>query len=118
MYTITNDATYAFVETDGVLQSTNKAHSSSSSYVITANITITITFEYNVSSESGYDEFYIYHNTTQKVVKSGTSNSYTSYSITLNAGDTLTFKYTKDGSSSSGDDCCYIKNLTITPVNN
>ena len=117
-YTITNDATYAFVETDGVLQSTNKGHSSSSSYVITANTTITITFEYNVSSESGYDKFYIYHNTTQKVVKSGTSNSYTSYSITLNEGDTLTFKYTKDGSQSSGDDCCYIKNLTITNANN
>ena len=115
-YTITNDATYAFVETDGVLQSTNKAHKSSSSYVITANTTITITFEYNVSSESDYDKFYIYHNTTQKVVKSGTSNSYTSYSITLNEGDTLTFKYTKDSSQSSGDDCCYIKNLTITEV--
>ena len=114
LYTITNDATYAFIETDGVLQSTNKAHSSSSSYVITAITTITITFEYNVSSESDYDKFYIYHNTTEKVVKSGTSNSYTSYSITLNAGDTLTFKYTKDGSQSSGADCCYIKNLTIT----
>ena len=118
MYTITNDATYAFVETDGVLQSTNKAHSSSSSYVITANTTITITFEYNVSSESDYDKFYIYHNTTLKVMKSGTSNSYTSYSITLNAGDTLTFKYTKDGSQSHGADCCYIKNLTITNANN
>ena len=118
LYTITNDATYAFVETDGVLQSTNKAHSSSSSYVINATKTITITFEYKVSSESNYDKFYIYHNTTQKVVKSGTSNSYTSYSITLNAGDTLTFKYTKDGSQSSGNDCCYIKNLTITNANN
>ncbi len=115
-YTITNDATYAFVETDGVLQSTNKAHSSSSSYVITAKTAITITFEYNVSSES-YDKFYIFHNSTQKVVLSGRSNSYTSYSITLNAGDTLTFKYTKDYSSSRGDDCCYIKNLTITTVN-
>ena len=118
LYTITNDETYAFVETDGVLQSTNKAHSSSSSYVITANTKITITFEYNVSSESSYDKFYIYHNTTRKVEKSGTSNSYTSYSITLNAGDTLTFKYTKDGSQSQGADCCYIKNLTITNANN
>ena len=117
LYTITNDATNAFVETDGVLQSTNKAHSSSSSYVITANTTITITFEYNVSSESGYDKFYILHNSTQLVTKSGTSNSYTSYTITLAAGDTLTFKYTKDSSASKGDDCCYIKNLTITTVN-
>ena len=117
-YIITNDATYAFVENDGVLQSTNEANSSSSSYVITAYTTITITFDYNVSSESNYDNFYIYHNDTQKVVKSGTENSYTSYSITINAGDTLTFMYTKDYSSYSGDDCCYIKNLTITTVNN
>ena len=119
-YTITNDATYAFVEKNGVLQSTNHTYGSSSSYVITARTTITIAFEYSVSSENSCDYFYIYHNTTKKVAESGTSNFNIiySYSITLNAGDTLTFKYTKDSSSSSGDDCCYIKNLTITTASN
>ena len=118
LYTITNDVTYAFVETDGILQSTNHDNGSSSSYVITAYTTITITFEYKVSSESAYDYFYIYHNYDIKVFQSGTSNSYTSYSITLNAGDKLRFEYTKDSTGFSGDDCCYIKNLTITTVNN
>ena len=113
---IINDTNHPFAELNGVLTSTNKAHKSSSIYAIQANVNVTITFEYNVSSESNYDKFYIYHNDTEKVVKSGTSNSYTSYTITLVAGDTLTFKYTKDSSNSQGDDCCYIKDLVVTPI--
>ena len=117
VYTITNDETYAFVETDGILQSTNHADGSSSGFIITANATITIAFEYNVSSDSS-DMFFIALNGVPQVMMSGTSNSYTSYSITLNAGDALWFVYSKDDSASSGDDCCYIKNLTITTASN
>ena len=116
-YIVTNDVIYPFIEIDGVLQSTNQEHRSSSSYVITANTALIISFEYNVSSERTHDKFYILHNSTQKVSLSGTSNSYTRYTITLVAGETLTFQYTKDGITSSGEDCCYIKDLTITIVN-
>ena len=116
-YTIKNDETNAFVETDGILQSTNHADGSSSGFIITANTTITIAFEYNVSSDSS-DWFIIALNGVPQVAMSGTSNSYTSYSITLEAGDALWFVYSKDDGVSSGDDCCYIKNLTITTASN
>ena len=104
------------INDEGVITSQNHSDRSSSQLIITATDEMTITFDYMVSSESGYDHLKIYVNGTQHTAISGTSNNYQSLSIELNAGDTLTFEYSKDGSSSRGDDCAYIKNLTITTI--
>ena len=76
---------------------------------------MTVSFEYNVSSEGYYDNFRAYHNGTQIFSVSG-SASYQSYSLTLAAGDTLVFEYSKDGSVSSGSDCGFIKNLVVADL--
>ncbi len=111
-YSTANDSVYPFQYQNGVLTSTNKSHSTTSSYVITARSNATITFSYKVSSEGSYDFL--------KIIKNGNvlrqvagSTSYTSFSVTLSAGDTLTFKYDKDGSNSVGDDTAYIKDIYI-----
>ena len=99
----------------GVLQSTNKSHSSSSTYRITAPAAVRVSFRYKVSSESNYDRLNISKNGSTLVTVSG-STSYVSYSVNLNAGDYLTFSYSKDGSVSSGSDCAYIADLTYTSI--
>ena len=111
--TITNNSTYSWSSSSGVLTSTNKGNSSSSTYKITATMPVTISFSYKTSSESGYDFLYIKKNGSQLKSCSG-STSYVSYSVTLNTGDYLEFIYSKDSSSSDGSDCAYIKDLTYT----
>ena len=113
---VTNDYYYPWTVVDGVLISTNKSNSSSSSYTITAGSSMTVTFSYRTSSESGCDCLYILKNGSTLRYTSG-STSYTSYTVNLNAGDTLTFTYSKDGSVSSGDDCAYIANLSVSNSN-
>ena len=112
--TVTNDSSSPWVKSDGVLKSTNKSNSSSSTYKITTFYTTTISFQYMVSSESNYDKLVIAKNDNILVTLSGTTNTYTSYSITLNAGEYLSFTYSKDGSQSSGSDCAFIKDLQFT----
>ena len=111
--TITNNSTSSWSSSGGVLTSTNKGNSSSSTYRITATMPVTINFSYKTSSESGFDYLYIKKNGSQLERCSG-STSYVSYSVTLNTGDYLEFIYSKDGSSSDGADCAYIKDLTYT----
>ena len=111
--TITNNSTYSWSSSGGVLTSTNKGNNSSSTYTITATMPVTISFSYKTSSESGYDYLYIKKNGSQLKSCSG-STSYVSYSVTLNNGDYLEFVYSKDGSSSSGSDCAYIKDIAYT----
>jgi len=111
--TITNNSTYSWKSSGGVLTSTNKGNSSTSEYRITATTPVTITFEYKTSSESGYDYLYIKKNGSQLKSCSG-STSYVSYSVTLATGDYLSFIYSKDSSGSNGSDCAYISNLTFT----
>ncbi len=111
--TITNNSSYSWSTSGGVLTSTNKTHSSTSEYRITATTPVTITFDYKTSSESGYDYLYIKKNGSQLKSCSG-STSYTSYTVTLATGDYLSFVYSKDSSGNSGSDCAYISNITYT----
>jgi uncharacterized repeat protein (TIGR02543 family) len=110
---ITNNSSSPWSVIDGVLTSTNKGNSTSSTYKIVASQSMTVTFNYKTSSESGFDKLYIKKNGTSLTSCSGI-NSYTSYSVILNSGDYLEFVYSKDGSTSSGSDCAYIQNLTYT----
>ncbi len=112
---LSNDLENPFaIDSSGVITSQNHSPRSSSSLMITATDMMTITFDYKVSSEKKYDKFEIYLNNSVDVSISGPSVEYQSYSITLNAGEALTFTYSKDYSNDTGDDCAFIKNLTIT----
>ena len=114
-YTIVNDSTYSWSKSNGIITSTNKKDSSSSTYKIIAPSPITISFGYKTSSESNCDFLYIKKNGTQLVKASGIQSNYTQYSVDLDKDDYLTFTYSKDRSQNSGNDCAYISNLTITP---
>lgn len=112
-YTITTSKKYQFTYADGVWTSGNKgANSSTSSFKITANADITVTFSYKVSSEAKWDKLTISKTGESDITESGEVD-YTEKTFVLKAGETLEIKYTKDGSGNKGDDSVYIKDLTI-----
>ena len=112
-YTITTSKKYQFTYADGVWTSGNKgANSSTSSFKITANADITVTFSYKVSSEAKWDKLTISKTGESDITESGEVD-YTEKTFVLKAGETLEIKYTKDGSGNKGDDSVYIKDLAI-----
>lgn len=112
--TITNDPAYPWKQVDNVLQSTVHTGSKHGWYRLKFDVAGTLTFEWNVSSESA-DRLRITHNTTLLVNQGGTNNTYKPLSITIAAGDTVEFKYVKDSSGNSGQDTAYIKDLLFEP---
>lgn len=112
-YTITTSGSNQFTYADGVWTSGNKGvKSSESSFKITANADITVTFSYKVSSETKYDKLTISKTGESDITESGEVD-YTEKTFVLKAGETLEIKYTKDFSGDKGDDSVYIKDLTI-----
>ena len=74
----------------------------------------TLSFYYNVSSESNYDYLRFYIDGVQQNQWSG-AIGWTQQTYLLTAGSrTLRWEYSKDSSSSSGTDAAYIDNVTIT----
>lgn len=112
--TITNDPAYPWKQVDNVLQSTVHTGSKHGWYRLEFDVAGTLTFEWNVSSESS-DRLHITHNTTLLVNQGGTNNTYQPLSIAIAAGDTVEFKYVKDSSGNSGKDTAYIKDLLFEP---
>lgn len=112
--TITNDPAYPWKQVGNVLQSTVHTGSKHGWYRLKFDVAGTLTFEWNVSSESS-DRLHITHNTTLLVNQGGTNNTYKPLSITIAAGDTVEFKYVKDSSVNSGQDTAYIKDLLFEP---
>ena len=109
----TNNSTSPWSISDGILTSTNKTDSSTSTSTITAPIAMTVSFGYRTSSES-FDHLYIKKNgVTQKECSGDTS--YVDYSVALQSGDQLSFVYQKDGSVNSYSDCAYIADLQYLP---
>ena len=116
-YIITNDATNPWTETEGLLTSGGKGvNNAVSTYTITTDAAINVTFEYKVSSEKYCDKLTIKKGTEVLVNGISGSTEYQALTVTLQAGEVLTFTYSKDGSGNTGDDCAYIKDLTITVV--
>lgn len=73
----------------------------------------TLSFFYNVSSETGYDYLRFYIDGVQQNQWSGTIG-WTQQTYILAAGSrTLKWEYSKDSSSSSGSDAAYIDNISI-----
>lgn len=96
--------------------STNKSNSSTSSNTYTLEVTngSVLTFDWEVSSESGYDWLIITLDDTEIIKKSGTLSGSYERTFTGTNLHTLTVKYTKDGSSSSGNDQGKIHNIKLS----
>lgn len=112
-YTCENDEAYPWNLANGSLISTNKAHSSSSTFKITFSCESVVLFRmgYGTSTESGYDKL--------TVVLDGKaftcSGSASSVEFTeLQPGEhVLTLTYSKDGSGSSGSDQVWVYRLAL-----
>lgn len=122
----TNDSTYPWtVVTDTAnnriyAQSGNAGVGGSSSDVkltLTMAAGDTLSFDYYVSSESGYDYFRFLVDGTVQTSASGTTNTnWRTYTYTADAAGTYTFtwRYIKDSSQNSGNDCARVDNVTYT----
>lgn len=104
----TNSTSYAFALNNGVYNSTNKSHSSTATYTITALYDHKIKIEYYTSTEKNYDILTIKHNSDTLVTASGSTSWKTIY-IDLKAGDTVKITYRKDYSVHSYNDAVYFK---------
>ena len=110
-YSVINDSSYPFTFDGYTYSSTNHDHDSTSKLTIVSNYNQTISFNYEISSESSYDRMIVSLNSTQYFDKSGSYSGTLSYN--LSAGDSLIISYSKDGSSSSGEDCIKISNISV-----
>ena len=85
--------------------------SSSSSVALTLEMQAgeTLSFDYRVSSESGYDKFTFSVNNSQKFEKSG-EQGWQNYTFTASSAGSYSFiwKYEKDYSVASGSDCAWL----------
>lgn len=74
----------------------------------------TITFDWNVSSESGWDKLNFYIDGVLRDDISGTPG-WSSKSYYVGSGNhTFSWEYKKDGTQSSGSDCGWIRRITFT----
>ena len=95
--------------------STNTAHGSVSSktYTFTVQGESTLSFDWWVSSESGYDKLIVTLDGTTILDKSGDSYSGT-FTKTVGIGShTLVVKYSKDNSGSRGQDKAKVSNIKV-----
>lgn len=111
-----SSGSYNWTESNGVWTSGNKNVSSSSS-IMTATIDVeagdVLSFDWNVSSEAGYDYFYCTINGTQVLKKSGTDNGTYTQEFSATSKVTIEYKYTKDSGVNSGIDCATVSNIKL-----
>lgn len=73
----------------------------------------TLSFAYKVSSEQGFDFFYVLMGGSSVLEESGTVD-WTVATIDVSGQSSVTFEYLKDASTSTGSDAAWIDDLTIT----
>ena len=101
--------------------STNKGQSSSTSsntYTITANAGDVLTFDWLVSSESGWDKLIVTIGGTEILNKSGEFSGTYQHTFTSSGTYTMVVKYTKDGSVDRGSDYAKVYNITLGGTDN
>lgn len=94
--------------------STNKGQSSSTSsntYNITASAGDMLTFDWLVSSESGYDKLIVTLSGSEILNKSGEQSGTYQHTFTSSGSYTMVVKYTKDGSVNNGSDYAKVYNI-------
>ena len=99
--------------------STNHSNSSTSSetYTFTATEGATLSFDWWVSSESGYDKLIVMLDGTTILEKSGSQSG--TYNNAISQGEhTLVVRYTKDSSDSSGSDQASVSNIVVSAGSN
>ena len=96
--------------------STNTADGSSSSttYVLVVSAGSTLTFDWEVGSESNYDWFTITLDGNEMVKKSGVDSGTYTYEFTAPGTHTLVAQYTKDDSKNDNGDYGKIYNINLT----
>ena len=99
--------------------STNKEHNTQSNkdYSFTIKKGDKLTFDYNVSSESGYDKLNVYlythSDTTKLLTKSGVESGTKTHTFN-NGGDVIVrFEYSKDGSYHRNNDVVKVSNINV-----
>ena len=110
-YTISNPVDYPFALSDGIYSSTNKSHSSTSTFTVSVNYTGTFVIDYYTSTELNYDTLRIKQNSTEKVVESGITE-WKTLTLTVKKGDKIYISYSKDSSYSKNSDTVYFKIVT------
>ena len=102
------------------LTSGNKgANNQTSSITLVLKEETAVSFDYYISSESGWDKgtiSYEVSGVTTKVVNDGSGTVNGSFSQTLPAGAIIKIYYTKDSSGASGDDMLRLSNLSFVKV--
>ncbi len=118
-YDFESVGTYTFDYVDGSWVSNNLGkHSTSAIVKLTAAGDITVTFNYEVSSETRWDGLhikvngsYVVDGNNGKDFLNGTASG--SLTLELKAGDVLLIEYKKDGSGSSNPEKATISGLTV-----
>ena len=96
--------------------STNKSRESSSSktYTISAKEGDSISFDWMVSSEKGWDELVVTINNTRVLTESGENTGEFIYTFPSDGVYTMTAWYIKDDDGSAGQDCAKIYNIVFS----
>ncbi len=111
---LTYNVSGSWITSGDVIYSPTIGHSSSTTYRITFTSSGSFSYEYRVSSESGYDYLTIKRNGEQIHRISGTGGDYTLVNTTVSSGEYFDFIYSKDSSATNGYDKAYIKLHFIT----
>lgn len=114
--TPTSSGAYVWLEENGIWTSGNKGVNSSSAKMYTSIDVMagdTLSFDWKVSSESGYDYFICNINGSQELVKSGAGSGTYEKVFTSASTVSLEFMYSKDSSASSGSDCATVSKLCL-----
>ncbi len=107
---------FAVAQTLPEWTSTNTTDSSTSSntYILALSSAGSLSFNWSVSSESGYDWLVVTLDGSELLKKSGEQSGTYDHTFTAGGSHTLVVKYTKDGSASRGNDKATISNITLT----
>lgn len=99
--------------------STNKEHNSTSNkdYSFDIKKGDKLSFDYNVSSESGYDKLNVYlytqSDTTKLLTKSGIETGTKTHTFNNNGNVIVRFEYSKDGSYHRNNDVVKVTNINV-----
>ncbi|MBR5847072.1 MAG: leucine-rich repeat domain-containing protein [Bacteroidaceae bacterium] len=99
--------------------STNKGQgnsTSSNTYTISAAAGDVLTFDWEVSSESGWDKLIVTVDGTEILNESGEASGTYQHTFDASGAHTMIVKYTKDGSADYGEDCAMIYNIVLDDI--
>lgn len=110
---ITNSGAYAGTYAARSAQNLSNNYTSKMSITLSCASEFVLSFYRKVSSENGYDKFFLYVDNDMKDEASGNVD-WTYVTTTIPAGThTIKFSYEKDYSQAQGQDCAWIDNVSL-----